>query len=104
MIRFEIFNTLVRSNIIIYQRKLKKTFVTCILSIAVAATLSFLCLFLADDFFDAKIALGLYGTIYLLIQFFVGLNYLYKDKELGQGLIISVIIILIIGISTCTRL
>jgi hypothetical protein len=87
---------------------LKKTFVTCILSIAVAATLFSLVFFLDDDSFDAQIGLGLYGGIYLLIQFFVGLNYLYKDKEkdkeLGQGLIIGAVIILIIGIATCTRL
>ncbi|MBV9961624.1 MAG: hypothetical protein JO072_05200 [Parafilimonas sp.] len=83
---------------------MKKTFVTCILSLAVAAALSLIFIFFAADPFDVKIALGLYGGVYLLIQFFVGLNYLYKDKELGEGLIIGVVIILIIGISTCTRL
>jgi hypothetical protein len=83
---------------------LKKTFVTCILSLAVATTLSVVCFLLADDSLDAQIGLGLYGGIYLLIQFFVGLNYLYKDKEFGQGLIIGTVIFLIVLISTCTRL
>lgn len=82
---------------------MKKVVLTIIISVLLAAILSFIYFSVNKDSY-AVLGWGIYGLIYITIQLVTGAALKYSGKKIGQGLIIGAGIILLIGFSVCSRL
>jgi heme A synthase len=82
---------------------MKKTILTILISILVAAALSIIYFMTNKDSF-AAIGWGIMGFIYIGLQLIAGIALIRAKKPIGQGLIIGAGVILLIGFSVCTML